>query len=210
MFKLGKRQTLTLIKKTDFGAYLADTLDPDRKDGEEVLLPKKEVTPDMEIMDPIDVFLYKDSKDRLIATTREGMPEVGEIAKLKVREVNNIGAFLDWGLEKDLLLPYKQQKGTVAKGDEVTVSIYIDKSKRLCATMWISDEEKKSKTYEQNAEKLLKLLKKNNRFLPVCDKSSPEAIKEVTGMSKNEFKKAVGNLYKQRKINLEEEGIRLI
>lgn len=210
MINLGKRQVLTIIKKTEFGVYLADTRDKDRKPEEEVLLPKKEVPQYAEIMDPVEVYIYKDSKDRLIATTRDTIMEVGQIAKLKVKEVNNIGAFLDWGLEKDLLLPYKQQKHKVVKGEEVTVALYIDKSKRLCATMWLSDEEKKQGTYERNAEVLLKLIKKNGKFLPVNDKSSPEAVKEITGMSKNDFKKAAGNLYKQRLIEFTEEGIKLL
>jgi len=209
MLNIGKRQTLTIMRKTDFGVYLADTLDRDRSPEEEVLLPNKEVPSDAEIMDPIDVFLYKDSKDRLIATVREPYIELGQTAKLLVKDVNNIGAFLDWGLEKDLLLPYKEQKGRPQKGEEVTVLLYLDKSGRLCATMWVSDEVKKQNSYEVNAEKLLRILKKNGRRLPINDKSSPEEIKELTRMSKNEFKKAVGNLYKQRIIEIEENGIRM-
>lgn len=209
MLNLGKRQTLTIIKKTDFGVYLADTLDADRPKEEEVLLPMKEVPRDLDIMDPIEVFLYKDSKDRLIATIKEPYIELGQTAKLKVTDVNNIGAFLDWGLEKDLLLPYKEQKGRPAKGDEVTVLLYIDKSKRLCATMWMTDEDRKKNSYEANAERLLRLLKKNGRKLPLNDKSDPEDIKSLTRMSKNEFKKAVGNLYKQRLIEITDDGIRL-
>lgn len=208
MIKLGIRQTLTVVKKTDFGVYLKDTADYESRD-EEVLLPRKEVPQDTEVMDPVDVFIYKDSQDRLIATVKDPYIHLGEVSKLKVLDVNNIGAFLDWGLEKDLLLPYKEQKGRPIKGDEVSVSLYVDKSGRLCATMWVSDEMKKTGAYEQNAKKLLSILRKNNKFLPLNDKSSPESIKEITGMSKNEFKKAVGNLYKQRIIVLEENGIKM-
>lgn len=209
MIEIGKRQTLTIVKKTDFGVYLADTLDRDRTRDDEVLLPKKEVTPDLDIMDPIDVFIYRDSQDRLIATTKDPLIHLGEISKLKVKDVNNIGAFLDWGLEKDLLLPYKEQRNNPQKGDEVSVRLYVDKSKRLCATMWVSDEEKKQSSYEKNASKLLAILKKQKGFLPINDKSDPEVIKDLTSMSKNEFKKAVGNLYKQRKLTIEEDGIYL-
>lgn len=209
MIEIGKRQTLTIVKKTDFGVYLADTLDRDRTRDDEVLLPKKEVSPDLDIMDPIDVFIYRDSQDRLIATTKDPLIHLGEISNLKVKDVNNIGAFLDWGLEKDLLLPYKEQRNNPQKGDEVSVRLYVDKSKRLCATMWVSDEEKKQSSYEKNASKLLAILKKQKGFLPINDKSDPEVIKDLTSMSKNEFKKAVGNLYKQRKLTIEEDGIYL-
>ncbi len=209
MIELGKRQTLTIVKKLDFGAYLADTTVSDKSEENRVLLPKKDVPSDLEIMDPIDVFVYRDSKDRLIATTRDPLIHLGESATLTVKEVGNIGAFLDWGLEKDLFLPFKEQKGRPQPGEEVTVSLYVDKSGRLSSTMWVSKEEKKQSDYEKNAGKLLSILKKNKGFLALTDKSSPEEIKLMTGMSKNEFKKAVGNLYKQRMISLEENGIKM-
>lgn len=209
MIELGKRQTLTIVKKLDFGAYLADTTVIDKSEENRVLLPKKEVPSDLEIMDPIDVFVYRDSQDRLIATTRDPLIHLGESATLTVKEVGNIGAFLDWGLEKDLFLPFKEQKGRPQPGEEVTVSLYVDKSGRLSSTMWVSKEEKKQSDYEKNAGKLLSILKKNKGFLALTDKSSPEEIKLMTGMSKNEFKKAVVNLYKQRMISLEENGIKM-
>lgn len=209
MIELGKRQTLTIVKKLDFGAYLADTTEKDRSEENRVLLPKKEVPSDIDVMDPIDVFVYRDSQDRLIATTRDPLIHLGESATLTVKEVGNIGAFLDWGLEKDLFLPFKEQKGRPQAGDEVTVSLYVDKSGRLSSTMWISKDEKKQGDYEKNARVLLGVLKKNKGFLPLTDKSSPEEIKAKVGMSKNEFKKAVGNLYKQRIITLEENGIKM-
>lgn len=209
MIVLGKRQTLTMMRKTEFGVYLADTLDPDRTKEDEVLLPNKEVPKDLEVMDPIEVFIYKDSKDRWIATTKTPLVMLGQTATLKVKDINNVGAFLDWGLDKDLLLPYKEQKGQIEVGDEVSVSVYLDKSKRICATMWISDEDKKTSIYENNARKLLKVLKDNGGYLPINDKSDPELIKKLTGMSKNEFKKSVGNLYKQRLIVIEDKGIEL-
>lgn len=126
--KLGERQVLTVVKKVDFGVYLGS-------DEERVLLPKKQVPAGIEVGDPIEVFLYKDSSDRMIATTREPKVTLGKLAVLEVADTGRVGAFLDWGLEKDLLLPFKEQTAKVAKGDRCLVSLYIDKSGRLCATM---------------------------------------------------------------------------
>lgn len=126
--QLGKKQVLTVVKIVDFGVYLGS-------DEERVLLPKKQVPEDIEVGDPIEVFLYKDSSDRLIATTNEPELKVGELAVLEVADVGKFGAFLSWGLEKDLFLPFKEQTVKVQKGDSCLVSLYIDKSGRLCATM---------------------------------------------------------------------------
>ena len=100
--RLGERQVLTVVKKVEFGVYLGS-------DEERVLLPKKQVPEEIEVGDPIEVFLYKDSSDRMIATTREPKITIGKLAVLEVVDVGRIGAFLDWGLEKDLLLPFKEQ-----------------------------------------------------------------------------------------------------
>ena len=126
--KLGEKQVLTVVKKVDFGVYLGS-------DEERVLLPKKQVPAGIEAGDPVEVFLYKDSSDRMIATTNEPKLMLGELAVLDVVDVGRIGAFLDWGLEKDLLLPFKEQTVKVEKGDRCLVSLYVDKSGRLCATM---------------------------------------------------------------------------
>ena len=126
--RLGEKQVLTVVKVVDFGVYLGS-------DEERVLLPKKQVPAGIEIGDPIEVFLYKDSSDRMIATTKEPKVTLGKLAVLEVVDVARIGAFLDWGLEKDLLLPFKEQTVKVEKGDRCLVSLYIDKSGRLCATM---------------------------------------------------------------------------
>ncbi len=132
MIELGKKQCLNVVKTTEFGVYLGTETD-------KVLLPKKQVPEDIEMGDAITVFVYKDSSDRLIATTREPLLEVGSLAVLKVKEVAKIGAFLDWGLEKDLLMPFKEQIYKVEAGDECLVALYIDKSSRLCATMRVYD-----------------------------------------------------------------------
>lgn len=131
MLQLGKKQELVIIKKVDFGVYLGEGEDAEEK----VLLPKKEVPQDAAAGDRMEVFLYKDSKDRLIATTRTPMVELGGVAMLKVAEVGKIGAFLEWGLEKDLLLPFKEQTKRVRQGESCLAALYIDKSSRLCATM---------------------------------------------------------------------------
>lgn len=130
--ELGKRQKLVIIKVVDFGAYLAPDIN---NQDDKVLLPKKQIPPDKKVGDSLDVFIYRDSKDRLIATTREPKITLGQVAVLEVLEVGSIGAFLDWGLEKDLLLPFKEQTKKLKPGDSVLVALYVDKSNRLCATM---------------------------------------------------------------------------
>ena len=280
MIELGKKQILTVIKKVDFGVYLADTAGTGgREAGEEkVLLPMKQVPEDTQLNDSLTVFVYRDSEDRLISTTREPVLEVGGLALLTVKQVGKIGAFLDWGLEKDLFLPYKEQTKPVKPGEQCLVSLYVDKSGRLCATMKVyhylrtdspyhKDDRVEGFVYEisknfgvfvavdncysaliprtepagdvkegdritarvtevkedgklslsirekayiqigEDAKKLLALLEEESGSLPVGDKSSPELIREKTGMSKNEFKRAAGNLYKQRIIKIEENCI---
>ncbi len=130
--KLGETQTLTVVKITDFGVYLAN---PGDEDGSSVLLPKAQVPEGTQMGDAITVFLYRDSSDRLIATVKEPLIHLGETAKLKVKDATKVGAFLDMGLEKDLLLPFREQSRKVEKGDECLVALYIDKSDRLAATM---------------------------------------------------------------------------
>lgn len=267
---------LTIVKKVDFGVYLAKEQEADPE--EKVLLPRKEVPENAQPGDEIEVFLYRDSKDRMIATVRQPKLSLGEVAVLRVKENGKIGAFLDWGLEKDLLLPFREQVRKVRPGEECLVALYLDKSKRLCATMKVyhylrtdSPYEKDQKVtgtlYEisdnfgafvavdncysalipkkeplgnarvgdtvearvtevlkdgklslslrkkayiqmnEDAQKLLKLLEEQGGELPVGDKSSPEKIKELTGMSKNEFKRAAGNLYKQRLVQVEEHQL---
>lgn len=276
MLEIGKRQLLTIVKKVDFGVYLAKEQEADPE--EKVLLPRKEVPENVQPGDEIEVFLYRDSKDRMIATVRQPKLSLGEVAVLRVKENGKIGAFLDWGLEKDLLLPFREQVRKVRLGEECLVALYLDKSKRLCATMKVyhylrtdSPYEKDQKVtgtlYEisdnfgafvavdncysalipkkeplgnarvgdtvearvtevlkdgklslslrekayiqmnEDARKLLKLLEEQGGELPVGDKSSPEKIKELTGMSKNEFKRAAGNLYKQRLVQVEEHQL---
>ena len=133
MLNIGRKQKLVVVKKVEFGIYLGETREAGEK--ERVLLPIKQVPEGTKEGDELEVFLYRDSSDRLIATTREPKLVLGELAVLNVAATGKIGAFLDWGLEKDLLLPYKEQTVKVKKDQEVLVALYIDKSDRLCATM---------------------------------------------------------------------------
>lgn len=146
MIELGKRQLLTVVREKEFGVYLGE------KSGDEaaVLLPKKQVPEGTKIGDKLDVFIYKDSEDRLIATARTTKLQVGEVGKLQVKEVGKIGAFLDLGLEKDLLLPFKEQSHKVRQGEECLVALYVDKSKRLAATMKVYDYLSSQSPYEKD------------------------------------------------------------
>ena len=130
MIRLGEKQILKVVRMKDFGMYVGD-------EAEAILLPKKYIPAGTRVGDDVEVFVYRDSSDRLIATTEEPALMLGEIGLLKVKETGKIGAFLDWGLEKDLLLPFKEQTIQVRPGKSYPVALYIDKSKRLCATMKI-------------------------------------------------------------------------
>ena len=140
---LGKKVRLMVVKEVEFGVYLGNSQ-------EKVLLPKKQVPRGIEIGDPVEVFLYKDSSDRLIATTSEPKITLGELTVLRVVDTGRIGAFLDWGLEKDLLLPFREQTAKIKKGDEVLVALYIDKSGRLCATMKVYDRLQSDSPYQKD------------------------------------------------------------
>lgn len=276
MIELGKKQTLTVVKTVDFGVYLAEK--DDKEDKDSVLLPAKQVPAGTKAGDELTVFIYKDSKDRLIATTREPMLQVGQTAVLKVSQVTRIGAFLNWGLEKDLLLPYHEQTTRMQEGKDVLVALYIDKSQRLCATMkvyhylstrtpYVVGDQVKGRVYEisgnfgvfvavddkysalipareaagkyrpgeildlrvtevkedgkmnvtdrqkaylqieEDAESVLSVIDEFAGVLPFDDKASPEVIKREFGLSKNAFKRAIGHLLKEGKIEIKERRI---
>ncbi len=131
MIRLGEIQTLQIVKKVEFGVYLGDGIDKEEK----VLLPSKQVPERAQVGDEIEVFIYRDSRDRLIATVNIPKLTLHEVARVQVAQVGKVGAFLDWGLEKDLLLPFREQTKKVSVGEECLVALYIDKSNRLCATM---------------------------------------------------------------------------
>jgi len=273
--RLGEKQVLQVVKKVDFGVYLGS-------DEERVLLPKKQLPKELDIGDAIEVFLYKDSSDRLIATTSTPKLTVNGLAMLKVIDTGRMGAFLDWGLEKDLLLPFKQQTYKVQKGDYCLVTLYVDKSERLCATMKVYHFLFKDSPYERgsqvsgliydasdefglfvavdnrysarippheiygtlalgliiqgrvsavkkdgkldisvrdtipqqmgkDATKILQIMKeKYGGELPFTDKGSPELIRKEFSMSKAAFKRGIGRLLKEGKIEISENSIRQI
>lgn len=274
MIQIGKKQCLNIVSRTDFGVYLGTK-------EEKVLLPVKQVPADVEIGDALTVFVYRDSQDRLIATTNTPKIELDRIAKLKVAQISQIGAFLDWGLEKDLFLPFKEQTYKVKPGDECLVVLYVDKSSRLCASMrrvynylvpaecyekdsqvsgtvieinpdygaYVAIDDKyygmipnnelfskvnigdriegrvvkvrddgkliiglRKKAYLQmddDSQFVLDEIKKRGGRLPFNDKASPELIRLQFNMSKNEFKRAVGRLFKERKIVINPDSIEL-
>ena len=135
MIELGKAQELVLFKVNEHGGYLGESDHPEQV----VLLPGKQLPQGVKTGDRISVFIYRDSSDRLIATVNKPAMELGQIARLKVVSVSKIGAFLDWGLEKDLFLPFKEQTAKLRKNDYCVVRLYIDKSDRLCASMKVYD-----------------------------------------------------------------------
>ncbi len=272
--KIGEYNNLEILRKVDFGVYLDD--------GDEgILLPRRFVPAGAEPGDIIKVFLYHDSDNRIIATTLEPYGVVGDIVKLKAVSVTHQGAFLDWGLMKDLFVPKSRQVSEMRVGGEYLVKIFVDaQTGRVAATekieptfsnenleveemqmvdlliyrrteigyvVIINDKHtgllhfnevyrdikigdrvegyiKKIKPdhkidvvlgkpgyqrVEDEAEKVLRLLKENNGFLPYHDKSDPDAIYSFFGMSKKTFKMVTGGLYKQKKISFLDNGIRL-
>ena len=275
MVKIGDYNTLTVQRMADFGVYLNDG-------GDGILLPKRFAPKDVKVGDAINVFLYHDSEQRLIATTLQPKGVVGDIVKLKVVTVTDLGAFLDFGLMKDLLVPKKKMRSDMKVGQEYLVKIYLDPmSSKIAATEWVEEgisnssltvTEKEEvdlfilrktqigyvviinnlhegvlheneiyreiaigdkmkgfvktirpgnkidvsigqmgyKRVEGEAEKILRMLKENNGFLSFNDKSSPEDIYQFFAMSKKTFKMTLGNLYKAKKIEIVEKGIKAI
>ncbi|MBO4784492.1 MAG: RNA-binding protein [Lachnospiraceae bacterium] len=164
MFLIGNRQALKAVKRVDFGMYFAE----DGHEDERVLLPKKEVPEDLKTGDTLELFLYKDSNDRLIATRRNPRICVGNIALLRVSQVSKIGAFLDWGLEKDLFLPFKEQTTKLNVGDECLVRAYIDKSSRICASMKIYKYLETGSGYEKDDWVNARVYEISERFGAFC------------------------------------------
>ena len=274
---LGRVSRLYVTRFTANGIYLGSYEQPDFS----VLLPKNQVPEGVKKGDILSVFIYRDSEDRLIATMEKPYISLGEMARLRVTDVTNIGAFLDWGLAKDLFLPFKEQTHRVKKGEEVLAALYIDKSSRLCATMHIYEylstsgdfqkgdhvkgvvyqitdsfgafvavqdkysaliphnemnqeihvgdnlqarikevredgkltlslQEKVKVQMGMDAEVILEKLEAAGGSLPFHDKTSPEIIKREFRMSKNAFKRAIGRLMKQNRIEILEDGIRLL
>ncbi|MCW0483548.1 CvfB family protein [Gaoshiqia sediminis] len=275
MAAIGLMNELEVLKTVDFGVYL------DGGPHGEILMPKRYVPENCQVGDTVEVFIYLDSEDRLVATTDKPYVMVGEFAKLKVVSTTAIGAFLDWGLPKDLLVPFREQQVKMEEGKSYLVFVYLDdESQRIVASSkldkfvdnipvdyevgeevdliiagqtdmgykaiidnshWglifknevfqplkigdklkgfiknIRPDEKIDLSLEKAgyekidsiSQSVLDKLKEANGFLPFNDKSDPDVISKTFGISKKNFKKAIGALYKQRLINIEDQGIRL-
>ena len=207
MLKLGDYNTLRIRKRTEYGLYLDG--------GEEgnILLPNRYVTKDMRIGDEIEVFIYLDQEERTVATTEHPIAKVGEFAYLECAWTNEYGAFLRWGLMKDLFCPFREQKTRMEKGKTYYVYIMEDeKTHRLMATA-------KVERYQKNdgrqrvldfAEVLLRYLHEHDGYCDLGDKSPAEDIYERFQISKKDYKKAIGDLYRRRLITISENGIKLV
>ncbi len=277
MIEIGKYQELTILRDTSVGLYLGD------EDGEDVLLPNKYCPQKYEIGEAITVFVYRDFAERKVATNLTPKITLHEFALLQVKDVADVGAFLDWGLEKDLMVPFSAQRQKMVKGRWYIVYLDVDReTDRLFAsnkldkfiqneslTVQEGDEvdllilqktdlgfsaivnsRHKGLIYENeifvklnigdrvkgfvkkiredhkidlslqpvgyknsirsNSEAIYQALIDNQGYLPVSDRSTPDEISELFGISKKAFKKALGTLYKQRKIRITEKGIRSI
>lgn len=275
MAEIGKYNTLKVVKTVEFGVYL-------NGGGQgEILLPTRYVPENIAVNDELEVFIYLDSEDRIIATTETPFATVNEFAFLEVKANTPVGAFLDWGLPKDLFVPFREQKTRMVEGESYVVYIYFDmESRRIAASSKLDkfvdnipveyeegqkvellianktnlgfrviiedahwgilyenevftplspgqrifgyikkireDEKIDLSLYKQGyqqiddtSETLLNYLKNTTGKIPLTDKSSPEEISRLFGISKKSFKKAIGNLYKRKLISIEEDGISL-
>lgn len=275
MAEIGLINKLEVVKTVDFGVYL------DGGPQGEILLPKRYVPEECQPGDEVDVFIYLDSEDRLVATTETPKAMVGEFAMLRVVSTTPIGAFMDWGLQKDLLVPFREQQFPMEEGRNYLVFVYLDhETQRIVGSSKLDKfidnlpvdyepgeevdliiasktdlgykaiidnshwglifknevfqplkQGDKLKGYIKNirpdekidlilqqpgyekidsiAQGVLDKLKEAGNFLPANDKTSPDEISKMFGISKKNFKKAIGSLYKQRLIIIEDEGIRL-
>jgi predicted RNA-binding protein (virulence factor B family) len=276
MVEIGKVNTLEVVRETDNGLYL------DGRELGEILMPKKFITEEVRKLGWADVFVYTDSEDRLVATTEVPFVKVGEFAFLNVVAVTRFGAFLDWGLPKNLLVPFREQRANMVEGRSYLVYVFLDLlTNRIAATAkidkyldntppeykigeevdlliaeetdlgykaivnsehWgilyknqlfqtirsgdklkgyvnkVRDDDKidlllEKPGYEKVdaiSQKILDELKQNRGFMAVSDNTSPEMINALFGISKKNFKKAIGNLYKNRLITFDSDGIRLV
>jgi len=275
MIHIGEYNNLTILRETEPGLFLSD------EDDNEVLLPNRYVPEEFKIWDKLDVFVYLDNDERMVAVTDKPYITRGEFAVLRCNQVTNHGAFLDWGLVKELFCPFREQAFKMKTGGWYLVYCYLDEeTERLVASSktnrFLNNRELTVKQFDEvdvivshpsdigmnvivnnihsglifnddifkdlsigdklkgivkkiradnkldislgqigyrniepNADVIMHELKENNGFLKLTDKSSPEEIKEILQMSKKNFKKAIGTLYKQRLISIEDKGIRL-
>ncbi|MDO4738041.1 MAG: S1-like domain-containing RNA-binding protein [Bacteroidales bacterium] len=227
--QLGKRNQLKVLRKKDHGVYL--------EGGEigDILLPKRYVPQGTQIGDTLDVFLYLDQEERLVATTEHPLIEVGQFAYLECTWTNEYGAFLNWGLMKDLFCPFREQKIRMQKGQRYQVYCYIDdKTYRIVCSSKIEKFQKAITEQQDNGQRtanryddrdtpadrrvligdfstrLFQHLKLSaNNFSPYHDKSPADEIYAMFGVSKKVFKQAIGDLYKKELIHIKPNGIEL-
>ena len=207
MIKLGDYNTLRIVKRVDFGLYL------DGGDDGEILLPSRYVPENAQIGDQLEVFIYLDQDEKLVATTLKPLAKVGEFAWLECAWTNEYGAFLNWGLMKDLFCPFREQKQRMVKGQRYYVYVMEDeKTHRLMATAKV-ERYQKHNGYERAldfSDELLRYLQEHNGYCDLGDKSPAEAVAQRFGVSKKIYKKAVGDLYRRRLITITKEGITLV
>ena len=207
MLKLGEYHTLRIKKRTDYGLYL------DGGDEGNILLPNRYVTRDMRIGEEIEVFIYLDQDERTIATTEHPIAKVGEFAWLECAWTNEYGAFLNWGLMKDLFCPFREQKQRMERGKKYYVYIMEDeKTHRLMATAKVERHQKKTghELALDFSEELLRYLYEHEGYCDLGDKSPAEEIAARFGVSKKVFKQAVGDLYKRQIITISDDGLHLV
>ena len=207
MLKIGEYHTLRIKKRTDYGLYLDG--------GEEgnILLPNRYVTKEMRIGNEIEVFIYLDQDERTIATTEHPIAKVGEFAWLECAWTNEYGAFLNWGLMKDLFCPFREQKQRMERGKKYYVYIMEDeKTHRLMATAKVERYQKKTghELALDFSEELLRYLYEHDGQCDLGDKSPAEEIAARFGVSKKVFKQAVGDLYKRQIITISDDGLHLV
>lgn len=207
MIKLGDYNTLRIVKRVDFGLYL------DGGDDGEILLPSRYVPENAQIGDQLEVFIYLDQDEKLVATTLKPLAKVGEFTWLECAWTNEYGAFLNWGLMKDLFCPFREQKQRMVKGQRYYVYVMEDeKTHRLMATAKV-ERYQKHNGYERAldfSDELLRYLQEHDGYCDLGDKSPAEAVAQRFGVSKKIYKKAVGDLYRRRLITITEEGITLV
>lgn len=276
MVSLGRKAKLTILKSTDFGFYL------DGEDLGEILMPKRYISSEMNVGDAVDVFVFLDGEERVVATTETPYVQADEFGVMKVNKIENVGAFLDWGVSKELLVPFSEQTIKMQEGKHYFVYVYVDTltdrpvasmkidkflnkhdpqykpGEKLEVLIWkvtdigykcITDDKFQGLLYktevfknvqpgdrltvyvkkirndgkidlatepvgrekfDAKTEKILHLMEKSGGKLPYNDKTTPEVIYRIFGMSKKVFKQSIGHLYKKRLILITDKGIETV
>ena len=207
MIKLGDYNTLTILRRADQGLYL----EGDEQSGD-ILLPNRYIPEGAKIGQALEVFIYLDQDERTIATTEHPIAKVGEFAWMECAWTNEYGAFLNWGLMKDLFCPFREQKQRMERGKKYYVYVMEDeKTHRLMATAKVERYQKKTghELALDFSEELLRYLYEHDGHCELGDKSPAEEIAACFGVSKKIYKKAIGDLYRRRLIVITVNGIQL-